>query len=79
VIAAYGEMAKPPPLADVQAPTMLIRALDANVAPEAIADMCRDTMADCTVVTVPNGHNVMWEAFDETADATLAFLEDLRA
>jgi lipase len=79
VIAAYGEMAKPPQLAEVQAPTLLIRALAANVAPEAIADMCRATMADCTVVTVPNGHNVMWEAFDETAAATLEFLEDLRA
>ena len=78
-IAAYGEMAKPPPLADVQAPTLLIRALDANVAPEAIAEMCRDTMSDCTVVTVPNGHNVMWEAFDETATETLKFLENLRA
>jgi hypothetical protein len=35
-------------------------------------------MPDCTVVTVPNGHNIMWEAFDETAAATLEFLEDLR-
>jgi len=35
-------------------------------------------MDDCTVVTVPNGHNVMWEAFDETATATLGFLQDLR-
>jgi lipase len=79
VIAAYGEMSKPPPLADVQAPTLLIRALGADVAPEAIAEMCRDTMPDCTVVTVPNGHIVMWEAFDETATETLRFLQDLRA
>jgi lipase len=75
VIAAYGEMAKLPPLAEVEAPTLLIRALGAEVAPEAIADMCRDAMADCTVATVPNGHNVMWEAFDETADLTLGFLD----
>ena len=33
--------------------------------------MCRDSMPDCTVVTVPNGHIVMWEAFDEST-ATLA-------
>jgi lipase len=79
VIAAYSEMAKPPPLAKVQAPTLLIRALGGNVAPEAIADMCREMMPDCTVVTVPNGHTVMWEAFDETANATLDFLQDLRA
>ena len=41
--------------------------------------MCRDAMPDCTVVTVPHGHIVMWEAFDETADLTLGFLENLRA
>lgn len=78
VVAAYSEMAKPPPLAEVQAPTLLIRALGAEVVPEAFADMCRDAMPDCTVVTVPNGHIVMWEAFDETATETLRFLEDLR-
>ena len=72
-------MAKLPPLAEVQAPTLLIRALGAEVAPEAIADMCRDAMPDCKVATVPNGHNVMWEAFDETADLTLGFLQNLRA
>jgi Predicted hydrolases or acyltransferases (alpha/beta hydrolase superfamily) len=79
VVAAYGEMAKPPPLAEVQAPTLLIRALGGEVVPEAFADMCRDAMPDCTVVTVPNGHIVMWEAFDETALETLRFLQDLRA
>lgn len=79
VVAAYGEMAKPPPLGDVHAPTLLIRALAGQVVPEAFADMCRDTMPDCTVATVPNGHIVMWEAFDETAALTLAFLENSRA
>jgi lipase len=74
VIAAYGEMAKPPPLGDVQAPTLLIRALGGQVVPEAFADMCRDLMPDCTVVTVPHGHIVMWEDFDETAALTLDFL-----
>jgi lipase len=79
VIAAYGEMAKPPPLAEVQAPALLIRALRSQVVPEAFADMCRDLMPDCTVVTVPHGHIVMWEDFDETARLTLDFLQDLRA
>jgi lipase len=79
VITAYSEMSKPPPLTEVQAPTLLIRALEGQVVPEAFADMCREVMPDCTVATVPYGHIVMWEAFDETADLTLAFLEDLRA
>jgi lipase len=75
VVAAYGEMAKPPPLEEVQAPTLVIRALGSEVVPEVFADMCRDLMPDCTVVTVPNGHNPMWEAFDETATETLRFLD----
>jgi hypothetical protein len=36
-------------------------------------------MARCELVTVPGGHIVMWDAFDETASATLAFLENSRA
>jgi hypothetical protein len=36
-------------------------------------------MPGCKVVTVPGGHIVMWDAFDETASAILSFLEDARA
>jgi lipase len=79
VIAAYGELAKPPPLQDVAAPTLLLRALRSDVVPEAFADTCRELLAECTVVTIPNGHVPMWEDFDETARLTLGFLEDLRA
>jgi pimeloyl-ACP methyl ester carboxylesterase len=60
-------------------PTLLIRALRADVVPEAFADLCRETIPDCTVVTIPNGHVPMWEDFDETAEVTLAFLENSRA
>jgi lipase len=79
VIAAYGEMAKPPPLDRVAASTLLIRGADSEVVPEALVDVVCETMADCEVVTVPGGHIVMWDAFDETASALLAFLEDSRA
>jgi lipase len=74
VITAYSELAKPPPLAEVRAPTLLIRALLADVCPEPFAEVCRETMPDCTLVTIPHGHVPMWEDFDETAELTLGFL-----
>jgi lipase len=79
VIAAYGEMAKPPPLDRVTASTLLIRAVNSEVVPQPIVDVVLETMPRCKLVTVPGGHIVMWDAFDETASATLAFLENSRA
>jgi len=75
VVAAYGEMAKPPPLDRVHARTLLVRGAESSVMPEALVDVVCETLADCTVVTVPGGHTVMWDAFDETAAAILAFLD----
>src|SRR5262249_61750355 len=75
VVAAYGEMAKSPPLERVAAPTLLVRGRDSEVVPEVLQGVVCDTMADCRSVTVPGGHIVMWDAFDETADAILGFLE----
>jgi lipase len=79
VVAAYGEMAKPPPLDKVAAPTLLIRGADSEVVPQPLVDVVLETMAQCELVTVPGGHIVMWDAFDETASAILAFLENSRA
>lgn len=78
VIAAYGEMAKPPPLDRVAARTLLVRGGSSEVVPEPIVDIVLETLHDCEIVTVPGGHIVMWDAFDETADALLAFLQDAR-
>ncbi len=47
--------------------------------PEAAVELVLAAMPGCKVVTVPGGHIVMWDAFDETASAMLAFLEDSRA
>jgi lipase len=79
VVAAYGEMAKPPPLARVTAKTLLVRGADSEVVPEALVDVVLETMAHCELVTVPGGHIVMWDAFEETAEAMLDFLKDSRA
>jgi lipase len=73
VIAAYGEMAKPPPFDDMRVRNLIVRALASEVTPEAVADACRDAIGS-EVAAVPGGHTVMWEAFDETADAILDFL-----
>jgi lipase len=79
VVAAYGEMAKPPPLDRVTAPTLVVRGADSEVVPVELAEIVLATLPSCTVETVPGGHIVMWEAFEETASAMLAFLEDSRA
>jgi lipase len=79
VIAAYGELAKAPPLDRVAAPVLLIRGHDSEVVPLSLQDFVCETMSDCRAITVPGGHIVMWDAFDETADAILGFLQDSRA
>jgi lipase len=75
VVAAYGEMAKPPPLERVRARTLLIRGVVSDVVPEPIVDVVRERLVDCEIVTVPGGHMVLWNAFDETADAMRTFLD----
>ena len=78
VIAAYGEMAKPPPLDRITAPTLLVRGADSEVVPDAILDVVCATLPSCESVTVPGGHIVMWDAFEETAAALLEFLAPAR-
>ena len=78
VIAAYGEMSKPPPLDRIRIPNLLVRGHESDVTPEAVADACRHSIGS-EVTVVPGGHNVMWDAFDETAAALLHFLENPRA
>ena len=75
VIAAFGEMAKPPPLEGLAAvPTVIVRAPDGDVCPDPIVEVCREAIAGVEVVNVPGGHIVMWDAFDETAEAVSRFL-----
>jgi len=79
VVAVLFEMAKPPPLDAVSIRNVVVRGLESEVTPEAVADACRESIGS-DVVVVPGGHNLLWDAFDETADAILRFLsEDPRA
>ena len=75
VVAAFGEMAKPPPLEGLaDAPTLLVRAPEAEICPDPIVEVCRAAIPGLEVVDVPGGHIVMWDALDETADAVARFL-----
>ncbi len=75
-VVAWSEVTLPaPPIADL--PTLLVRAEVPLVDGSALARRYEDTLGDrLSTVTVPNGHNVFWEAPDETLDAISAFLDE---
>jgi lipase len=76
VVTAYAEMAKPPPpFESLRLPTLLIRGAQTDVVPEIYVDLYSEGIGELLkVVTVPGGHTVLWDAFDETAEAVDAFL-----
>jgi lipase len=75
VIAAFGEMSKPPPpFETVQVPTLVVHGRDSDVVPSVVVDVLRDGIDDLEVESVPGGHIVMWDALDETAEAVDRFL-----
>ena len=77
VVAAYGELAKPPPPFEaLRVPTLLVRGADSDVVPDVLVDVYADGLGELLrVETVPGGHNVLWDAFAETAGAVAAFLD----
>lgn len=76
VVAAFGEMAKPPPpFETVQVPTLVVRGQESDVVPEVVVEVLREGIPDLEVATVPGGHIVMWDAFEETAQALERFLD----
>lgn len=80
VIAAYGELSQRPPAWDLlQVPTLLVVGADTDVVPPIVVDALRSELEDLEVVTVPGRHVVLWDAYEETADAIDHFLENARA
>lgn len=80
VIAAYGELAHRPPAWELlQVPTLLVVGADTDVVPQIVVDALRSELGGLEVVTVPGRHVVLWDAYDETAEAIERFLEDPRA
>lgn len=76
VVAAYGEMAAPPPpFADVRLPTLLVLGADSYLPYDHLLDAHRAALGDLLeVVRVPGGHTVLWDALDQTAAAVADFL-----
>jgi lipase len=70
VVTMYGDLARPAPPA-ASCPTLVVVGEETDwVRTEDLAPLGAE------VVYVPGGHRVLFEAFDETADAVLAFLRD---
>jgi lipase len=76
VVAAYGEMASPPPrFEDVRVPTLLVVGEQSYLPYDHLLDAHRAALGDLLEVeVVPGGHSVLWDAPAETISAIAAFL-----
>lgn len=76
VVAAWSEMARPaPPIAPV--PTLAVRPEVPLFDDSVRGPRYRETLGDLlTEISVPNGHNVLWEAPAETISAIERFVSD---
>lgn len=77
-VVAWSEVTLPPPPV-ARIPTLIVRAEVPLYDGSAQGQRYRDELGDLlTAVTVPNGHNVLWESPEETIGAVERFLEPLR-
>ena len=78
VVAAYGEMAsQPPPFERVRVPTLLVLGNRSYLPYDHLFEAHQAALGDLLeVVFVQGGHTVLWDAFDETAEAISRFLAD---
>jgi lipase len=81
VVSMYGELCTTPPAPErLSMPTLLVHAGEFGlVRPDQLEEYERALGDRLRVVEVPGGHIVYWDAFEETADAIDAFLQDPRA
>jgi lipase len=81
VVSMYGELCTPsPPPETLRVPTLLLHAGQFGLVREDQLDAYRLALGDLIeLVEVPGGHMVYWDAYEETADAVLALLEDAGA
>ena len=75
VVAAYGEMASPPPRFELaRVPTLIVLG-ESSYLPYDLLTAHRAALGDLLqVVVVPGGHTLLWDAPEETASAIAAFL-----
>jgi lipase len=78
VVSLYGELVTPPPPPEtLHVPTLLLYADEFGLVREEQVEAYRSALRDrLEVVTVPGGHMVYWDAFDQTAAAIERFLAD---
>jgi lipase len=76
VVSLYGELTTPPPPPEtLEAPTLLLYADAFGLVHDHQVEAFRRALRDrLEVVTVPGGHMVYWDAWDETAAAVDRFL-----
>jgi lipase len=76
VVAAYGEMASPPPpFEDVRVPTLLVLGERSYVPYDHLLEAHQTALGDLLEVRVlPGGHTVLWDALEDTAEAVAGFL-----
>jgi lipase len=80
VVAALGELSQPPPGWELlQVPALLVVGSDTDVTVPAVVDALQSELGGLQVVTVPGRHVVLWDAYEETANAVERFLEDAGA
>jgi lipase len=77
VVAAYGEMASPPPaFENVRVPTLLVLGERSYLPYDHLLDAHRAAVGELLeVAVVPGGHSVLWDALEVTAEIVLDFLE----
>jgi lipase len=78
VAADYLEIGTPPPPYEaLRVPTLLVVGAHSKIVSAGEAELYRRALGELLrVVVVPGGHSVLWDAFDETADAIETFLAD---
>lgn len=78
VVSMYGELCTPPPAPEtLRMPTLIVHAGEFGLVREDQLEEYERALGNgIRVVEVSGGHIVYWDAFDETADAVEAFLEE---
>jgi lipase len=76
VVTGYSELATEPPAVDsFEFPVLLVYARDFGLVREEQVDAYRAALGErLTLVSVPGGHTVYWDAYEQTAAALDAFL-----
>jgi pimeloyl-ACP methyl ester carboxylesterase len=77
VAADYLEIGTPPPPYEaLRVPTLLVVGAHSKIVSAGESELYRAALGDLLgIVVVPGGHIVLWDAFDETADAIEGFLD----